>query len=146
MEAGLRAYLREFVPLSTAMEVSVEIASPARVLLGAPLAPNVNHMGTAFGGSIQTLAILAGWSWLWVLLNERSPLPELVIARAETDYLRPIQGDFTAEMRPPDEGEIGRFIEVLNRRGRSRIDLSVEVLGDGEVAARFLGSYVAFAR
>ncbi|RYG68370.1 thioesterase, partial [bacterium] len=69
------------------MDIHVEVASPARILLSAPLPPNLNHRGTAFGGSISSLAILAGWSWLWVMLRERAVLPELVIQTAKTDYL-----------------------------------------------------------
>ena len=146
MEAALQRYLREHIPLSVAMGVEVEVASPARILLRAPLGPNANHIGTAFGGAIGALAILAGWSWLWTLLRERSPRPEIVVARAATDYLRPAEGDFTAEVRPPSDEAIARFLEALDRRGKGRLEIVVEVISEGEVVARFVGDYVATAR
>lgn len=146
MEDALARYLAEQIPLSAAMDVHVEVASPARVLLSAPLAPNVNHRGTAFGGAISSLAILAGWSWLWVVLRERAVLPELVIRTSTIDFVRAIESEFAAELRPPSDEAFARFLRGLEDHGKGRIELSVEVLGAGEVAARFVGTYVAIAR
>lgn len=146
MEEALARYLAEHIPLSVAMDLRVEVASPARILLRAPLAPNSNHRGTAFGGSISSLAILAGWSWLWVVLRERALVPELVIGSSEIEFLRPIGGDFSAELRPPSDEAFERFRRGLDGHGKGRIALSAEVLDAGEVAARFTGQYVALAR
>ncbi len=52
----LQTYLHTHIPLSKAMEVEVVQATPDIIELRAPLAPNINHRGTAFGGSISTLA------------------------------------------------------------------------------------------
>lgn len=146
MEDALAHYLAEHIPISAAMDIHVEVASPARILLSAPLGPNVNHRGTAFGGSIASLAVLAGWSWLWVVLRERAVLPELVIQNSHTDYLRPIEGEFAAELRPPTDEAFALFLRGLEEHGKGRIELRVEVLGAGEIAARFTGTYVALAR
>lgn len=59
---SLEKYLHEHIPLSKAMQVSVIEAGQNKVILSAPLAPNINHVGTAFGGSESTVAILAAWS------------------------------------------------------------------------------------
>ncbi|RYG85215.1 thioesterase [bacterium] len=146
MEDALARYLAEHIPLSAAMDVHIEVASPARILLSAPLGPNTNHRGTAFGGSISSLAILAGWSWLWVILSERASRPELVIASSHVEFVRPITGEFAAELRPPSDEAIALFLRGLEGHGKGRIELSVEVLGAGEIAARFKGTYVALAR
>ena len=146
MEAALAAYLAEHIPMAAAMNVEVAVASPARVLLRAPLEPNVNHRGTAFGGSIGSIAILAGWSWLWVILRERARQPTLVIRDARTEYLRPVPGSFSAETRPPDDEAFTRFVAGLDRHGSGKIELTAEILADGEIAARFTGLYVALLR
>ena len=146
MEDALARYLAEHIPLSAAMDLSIEVASPARILLRAPLEPNSNHRGTAFGGSISAIAILAGWSWLWVVLRERAAIPELVIADSRIEFVCPIVGEFSAELRPPSDEAFERFRRALDEHGRGRIELDVEVLGGGEVAARFVGQYVALAR
>lgn len=59
----LQQYLHDHIPLSKAMQITVERISPESVTLSAPLAPNINHRDTLFGGSASTAAILAAWSF-----------------------------------------------------------------------------------
>jgi thioesterase domain-containing protein len=61
----LEEYLHGHIPLSRAMQVSVRELTDELVVLGAPLAPNMNHRSTVFGGSASALAILAAWSLLY---------------------------------------------------------------------------------
>ena len=56
---SLENYLHEHIPLSKAMGVTVRSVSGEAVTLAAPLAPNINHRETVFGGSASALAILA---------------------------------------------------------------------------------------
>jgi thioesterase domain-containing protein len=65
----LQAYLHERIPLSRAMEVAVREAGSDGVVLYAPLAPNINHRDTVFGGSASAVAILAAWSALYVRMR-----------------------------------------------------------------------------
>lgn len=145
VERNLQNYLYEHIPLSAAMELEVLVASPSRVLLRAPLAPNINHRNTAFGGSIAALATLAGWSWLHIMLRERLSPPRVVIKSSQMKYEHPVNDEFTAELRPPSEEAYAKFISGLDRRGSGRIELSVDVLCQGEIVAEFQGEFVALA-
>ena len=144
-EQQLEKYLHDHIPISQALGLRVLVAGPERVLLSAPLEPNINHRNTAFGGSIAAVATLAGWTWMHVMLRERSSLPRVVIRSSKIDYLLPIDHDFTAELRPPTEEAYDRFIESLDRRGSGRLTLTVEVICQGEVAATLEGEFVAIA-
>lgn len=141
----LQTYLHTHIPLSAAMQVEVRKATPECVELHAPLAPNVNHRGTAFGGSIATLATLAGWSLLRVRLDGMKSLPHLVIQRNTMEFLRPIPGEFSARVRFPADADWPGFQAKLAERGKARLPLQVEVLSDGAVAARLDGVFVALA-
>ena len=66
---ALQTYLHQHIPLSQAMDVTVVEASPHQVVLSAPLAPNINHRDTVFGGSASAVAILAAWSMLHLRLS-----------------------------------------------------------------------------
>ena len=44
--------------------IVVESADDSAVVLRAPLAPNANYKGTAFGGSLYSVAVLTGWAWV----------------------------------------------------------------------------------
>jgi thioesterase domain-containing protein len=143
MEGQLQKYLHEHIPISVEMGIEVLAASPERVLLGCPLAPNVNHNGTAFGGSIGALATLAGWSWIWIMMREHAVVPKLLIRRSSIEYLAPATESFTAELRPPSDIAIQAFTDSYDRRGSGRIELRVDVLSRGEIVANFTGTYVA---
>ena len=55
----LASDLHAHIPLSAAMQVSVAAVDADGVTLQAPLAPNINHRDTVFGGSASAVAILA---------------------------------------------------------------------------------------
>jgi thioesterase domain-containing protein len=143
MEAQLERYLHESIPLTRALGLKVKFASPERVLLECPLEPNINLHGTAFGGSIVALATITGWLWIHVYMRERKQTPKLVISESHMEYLNPVTGAFSAELRAPSDAIINSFTQTFDRRGSARIELSVSVLSDGEEVGLFRGTYAA---
>jgi thioesterase domain-containing protein len=141
--AELQLYLRESIPLSRAMEVSVVSVTADSVMLSAPLAPNINHRETAFGGSMSALAILAAWSLLLTRLKDEGLDARLVIQRNEMAYERPIQGEFTARSALADPEQWQQFCRMLTRKGRARIALTAVIESAGQVAGRLSGEFVA---
>jgi len=141
----LERYLHEHIPLSRAMGVSVAALSPDEVRLAAPLAPNINHRDTVFGGSAAALAMLAAWSLLHVRLAAQGHAARLVIQRNTMEYERPIAGDFSARAALEQPGRFGQFTATLARRGRARISVGALIELSGEVVGRFSGQFVALA-
>lgn len=125
------------------MGITVTAASPERVALRAALGPNLNHRSTAFGGSVVSLAVLAGWSIVRVGLAGIEPVPQIVIQRSTMEYTSPIRGDYDAVCRRPSEETWRRFMHALERRGRGRLRLVSEVHCDGEPAGHMTGEFVA---
>jgi thioesterase domain-containing protein len=140
---GLEAYLFDHIPVSKHIGVRVEHADTESVRLIAPLEPNLNHRMTGFGGSISALAILAGWSILWCRLHERTGGHNIVIQRNSIEYLAPVTADFTAICVAPSSSQWKRFERTFDQRGRSRIELDVEVKVAETLAATFVGRFVA---
>lgn len=143
--AWIDDYLHEHIPVTRHMGVSVTGYDGASVRLAAPLAANLNHRRTAFGGSISTLGILAGWTLLHLHFSDRAPaaVPRLVIQRSETDFDAAVTSDFEALCRQPDTGRWERFNALFERRGRARITLVAEIIADGRCLGRHSGDYVA---
>ena len=56
------AECRADIPLLTAMQLSLVDYEDLTLMLEAPLAPNINNKGTAFGGSIASICLFAGWA------------------------------------------------------------------------------------
>jgi thioesterase domain-containing protein len=139
----IETYLHEHIPLSKAMAVHVLSVAPDCVVLQAPLAPNINHRETVFGGSASALAILSGWSLLHVRLRAEGVSSRLVIQRNAIEYDRPIPGEFTARacLERPDRWD--PFMEMLDRRGKARIGVLAMLEHADEPVARFSGEFVA---
>src|SRR5580693_3454554 len=89
-------YLYAHIPLSKAMALRVDSATPEKVQLSAPLAPNINHRETAFGGSVSALAILAAWTLLYLRLDAAQQKTRLVIRSNTMRYDAAATGDFSA--------------------------------------------------
>jgi thioesterase domain-containing protein len=141
----LEQYLHGVIPLSRAMQVSVLELSEDCVLLGAPLAANVNHRGTVFGGSACTLATLAAWSLLYCRLKGNQPPASVVLQRNSISFDRPMTGAFSARASLSANAAWPEFLRTLERRGKSRISVCAQLLFAGAQAGVFTGDFVALA-
>jgi len=139
----LEQYLHLHIPLSRAMALEVVSVSESAIVLRAPLAPNINHSDTVFGGSAAALAILAAWSLLHVRLRAAGIASRLVIQRNTMEYQRPIGGEFTARASLAEREPWERFSLTLARRGRARIAVPAVLEHADDIAARFSGEFVA---
>ncbi|UAX94709.1 thioesterase domain-containing protein [Ensifer adhaerens] len=139
----LQAYLHAHIPLSAAMQVQVEEVADDRILLSAPLAPNINHRETVFGGSASALTILSAWSLLHVRLRNGGVAARLVIQSNRMDYLKPVAGAFSARSSLADAGQWPTFLRMLKRRGRARAVVVADLLDGAVLAGRFEGEFVA---
>jgi thioesterase domain-containing protein len=142
----LQAYLHQHIPLSRAMEVSVLESSLARVVLSAPLAPNINHRETVFGGSASAVAILAAWSMLHLRLSAHGLGSRLVIQRNTMAYGLPIDGTFTAVAEAPSQAAWRAFVRVYERKGLGRIEQASVLMYHGQPAGKLTGEFVAFGQ
>ncbi len=140
---SIEQYLHAQIPMSQAMQVSVTEIAESGIILSAPLAPNINHRSTVFGGSISTLAILSAWTYLRVRLQILDLPCRIVIKSNSIDYLKPIEGDFQAHCLTPAPLDWDKFITSIERRGKGRILLDAEVAAGGILSAKFRGEYVA---
>lgn len=143
MEHEIEQYLHRHIPLSAAMGVRVRVATPERVELAAPLAPNINHHDTVFGGSGSAIATLSAWTLVSLRLRQSRVHARLVIQRNSMSYDEPIQGDFTAVCELPDEARWERFLTMIERRGRGRITMNARLVYDARPVASFEGDFVA---
>ena len=136
---------REF-PLARHIDVSVESAHDGGVVLRAPFAPNSNYKGTAFGGSLFCLAVLAGWAWSTRYIESRALNADAVIQESTIRYLKPVNGEFRATLLAPPPDQVGKFLKMLARSGRGRIRLLVDIHDGQTLATRFDGVFAASVR
>lgn len=142
----LETLFHQQIPITASMGVKVEYYDGRSLRLAAPLSPNVNDKGTAFGGSLSSILTLAGWGLMYLRLAQQEQDCDIVIHKGELCYFHPIKGDFHAYCDLPAQGSWDRFIERLNQRGKARLPLRPWIGGDAGAAAIFDASFVALGR
>jgi thioesterase domain-containing protein len=142
--AVLQRYLHDHIPLSKAMEVEVVEATDDGVTLAAPLAPNINHRETVFGGSASAVAILSAWTLMYLRLKGEQLNVRIVIQKNTMAYERPITGRFIASAAIPDTVDWRRFVDTLRRKRRGRFTVRSVLSCHAERVGEFEGDFVAW--
>jgi thioesterase domain-containing protein len=143
----LLGFIRAKIPLARAMDLHLHHYARDRLVLAAPLAPNVNDKGCAFGGSLASLMTLAGWALVELQLQERGEDCDVFVGESTVRYLEPVWSDFQAQAQPADDADWATFFDTLDARGKARIEVSCTVPGaDGRAAATLQARFVAKRR
>jgi thioesterase domain-containing protein len=133
------------IPLSQAMGVQVLSWHERQLHLQFPLAPNINHQASMFGGSMYCAAVLAGWGWVHLALREAGiDTTHIVVQSGQIDYPRPIlHNDIIALCDAPDDKAWQRFLATWHRHGKARLQVTSRVLTEtGEDGAVLTGQFV----
>jgi len=138
----LEETLHTKIPLTKQMDVKVAGYDGRTLILRAPLDRNVNDKGTAFGGSLFSLAVLSGWGLLFLKMKEENLLGDIVIHESTISYLLPITGVLEVRCSVPEDEAYTNLIERLRERGRGKISLEADFMIESKVAVSFRGKYV----
>ena len=145
--AQLEDYLHRHIPLSAAMQVHAIAAGPDEVVLAAPLAPNINHRETLFGGSATALSILAAWSLIHLRAEAEGIAHKLVIQRQSMSYDAPVTGTAMAFAYLAPDTAWDRAMVLMRRRGKTRVGAVAELKAQGQaaIAGRMSADFVCLA-
>ncbi|MFK2878458.1 YiiD C-terminal domain-containing protein [Rhodanobacter hydrolyticus] len=140
-------FIRDKIPLARAMDLELLAHDEDRLALRAPLAPNVNDKGCAFGGSLVSLMTLTGWGLVELALLARDQHCDVFVGESTVRYLQPVWADFHAEARLTADADWASFFDTLQARGKARIEVDCSVPGtDGKPAATLSARFVAKRR
>jgi thioesterase domain-containing protein len=145
LERTLRGEI-DRIPLTRAMGLAVEGFDGDALTLAAPLAPNVNDKGCAFGGSLASLMTLAGWGLLELALEARALHADIYVQDSSIRYLAPVWHDFRAIAAAAPGESLDAFAATLAERGKARMRVHCRVpLPEGGDAATLDARFVALA-
>lgn len=138
----LERYLKDKIPLVKALKAEIREIDADCVELWAPLAPNHNHMGSAFGGSISALLILGGYTWLYQFMLREGHEVHVILKSCAIDYKSPVEEDLTILAKAPSKALQEKLLMGVMRRGVGRIEIRSEIRIGGRVRATLTGEYV----
>lgn len=140
-------FIRDEIPMARAMDLHLDESSDDRLSLCAPLAPNVNDKGCAFGGSLVSLMTLSGWALVELALRRRNLACDVFVGESTVRYLTPLWQDFHSVAQLATDASWTVFFDTLAARGRARIEVTCVVPGtDGQPAATLSARFVAKRR
>ena len=128
------------IPISEHMGIQVVNYTGSSLTISAPLANNINHQLTAFGGSLFSLCALAGWGLIHLKLTELGLDGNTVIAGGEVEYATAVDDTLACHCSLPQNWN--EFIERLQVKGKASILLSSTIEHGGHAAMSFQGTYV----
>jgi thioesterase domain-containing protein len=139
----LQGYILEHIPLARTMELRVARSDGAELELVAPLAPNINDKGCAFGGSMASLMTLAGWGLVELALRARGIDCDIYVGDSSVRYREPLYGELRATARFVDADALEMFLQTLAARGKARIQVACAIAGAQQDAATLEAAFVA---
>lgn len=129
----VRNKLKGQVPLIGHMAVDIVEYEPCKVVVSAPLEPNINTHGTAFGGSLYCVATMAGWSLVHLSLMDAGYEPNVWVTKGEVAYLKPVTHEIKA-VAEIDEAALDLFLKAFKSKGKARTTIRVVVHCDEQTA------------
>lgn len=129
------------IPITQQMGIKVYQYTGELLEVRAALNANINMHQTMFAGSIYSMATLAGWGMVHLLLRENTLHGDIVLGKGEIKYNKPISNMPKAVVRLNSvKGELS----VLRDSKKAVLELSVELFDHNVYAGIFKGLYYIF--
>ncbi len=142
----LQELMHREVPLAKLIGMRVAACDEDTLTLLAPLEPNINIHGTAFGGSLFSLAALAGWGLLQLKLSRGGEPENMVLGHARIAYHLPVRGEITVRCKLPAGDKFQSFIDDFHEARKARIKMVSEIITQEGAVASLSGFRVAWKR
>lgn len=137
---SLESALHAQIPISRHMGIKVTSYDGQTLVLEAPLANNINHQQSAFGGSLFSIAALTGWGLIQLKLSELYIEANTVIAGGDVSYDLPVLSQLKCECKL--EENYTEFVNKLTKKGKASLILKPTIVLDHANAMSFSGKFV----
>lgn len=138
---SLESLVHKEIPITQALDIRIESLTPLSIQVRAPFEANKNIHNTAFAGSIYTVGTIAGWSLVNSLALSEDLKGSVVLAKADIQYKKPINGDIVAITSFDNNDVVDQFIKAFKRKNRSRITLTIDVVEDDVTKAQLVAIF-----
>ncbi|QDK42585.1 hypothetical protein DOM21_14220 [Bacteriovorax stolpii] len=130
--ADIQSIIEVEIPIVKQMGVIFDEFKTDSCIASVPLAPNHNHKGTVFGGSLYSVCTSACYGLMYSLqIAHQLEGFDLVIGEGKIRYLKPVDRDFKvkAEIIPAEWSE---FKKKISTNGFGKIQLKAKVFMDND--------------
>ncbi len=141
----LEKLIIDTIPVTRHLQFHLHLDEYDQPVLEVPLLPNINHLGTAFGGSLSMLCTIDGWGCMYLLLEKYKLEADILIQKNIMTFLSQVEDDFYVGCKLPAPEELDIFVRTFNRFRKARLPITcyVQEKNKSEIAAQFHGVYAA---
>ncbi|MCK6597202.1 MAG: thioesterase domain-containing protein [Bdellovibrionaceae bacterium] len=141
--AQLQELLFKNIPICSKLGIEIKSVTMTDILIQVTLEPNLNHKGTAFGGSQYAIATAACYGlFLHVLQLNGEKTQDLVIAEGAMKYKKPISSDFIVASHWSLESQ-DLFFKTLTRKQRAKVKLEARLEFLSNLGSSYEGYFIA---
>lgn len=125
---ALQLIIHQHIPLSQHMGFQITALTDTHIQVNAPLTHNINIHGTAFAGSLYSVATLTAWALVYSILHEEglAATTTLVLGEGHIRYRKPIDTDLCCQAHI-EQTEQQTFLVQRSKKGRSRLTVDVNI-------------------
>lgn len=140
----LEKTIRQQIPALRQFSFHISELTPRTIRVDARLSDHINHKGTAFGGSLYQVALVASYG-LFLHLMELNKIQthDFVISKGEMHYRAPVTGNFHATLRV-SEADADHFLQTLQSQKKAELWLRTQVYTAQKLGAELKARFVAF--
>ncbi len=132
------------MPSVRALQLRLVDSDRDSLRLAAPLAPNINDKGNAFGGSLASVMTLAAWALVSTRLEAAGHEADVYVQDSTVRYLKPLYDDLLAEARLAPGQDWDEVLALFAHRGKTRALMQAEIrAANGEICCTLEGRFVA---
>lgn len=139
--------LRDKIKLYEHLGIEVLEITSHKAHFRVSLEKNLNHKGTAFGGSIYATGVMCAYALVLAgLKHYHIATDNIVIAKGDISYLRPVDTDFDVVASFQSLQQEQNFFSQLQKNKRVKDVVKVQILGEGgSLKASLSGTFVVKA-
>jgi thioesterase domain-containing protein len=123
----LQNYFYKKIPITKKLKMKVLNYEKDSLIISAPIKENHNDKGTAFAGSIYSVATLAGWGFVSLKMLDEKLDAKVAIYNGNITYKKPINKDFTAVCSIIDQNDWNKFVERVKNKSNGKVQLKIEI-------------------
>jgi len=131
------------IPMTRLMELKLVNIDDKYFKTSAPLDINVNDKGSAFGGSLSSIAIISSWCLSKLISDELGfENVDILVIKNHSSFKKQVTNDIVCLCTIPTQKDINILKEKLKTKESASLKIHAKIVQDDETRMDYEGIYV----
>jgi len=131
------------IPMTRLMELKLVNIDDKYFKTSAPLDINVNDKGSAFGGSLSSIAIISSWCLSKLISDELGfENVDILVIKNHSSFKKQVTNDIVCLCTIPTQKKINILKEKLKTKESASLKIHAKIVQDDETCMDYEGIYV----